>query len=70
MDHATGLGHRRSAASLALSARRPATVYLKITIIETPPVLQAKASFGVGDEPGARPREHGVEVSRYAQARM
>jgi hypothetical protein len=35
-DYATGPGHRQSAANLAPSARRPATVFLRTVIIEAP----------------------------------
>jgi hypothetical protein len=46
MGYATGLGHRRSAASAALSARRPATVFLGAAIIEAPPAMPQASVLG------------------------
>jgi hypothetical protein len=57
MDYATGLGHRRSAASSALSARRPAMVFLRIAIIEAPPAMQASV-LGDNAQVPAEPAVH------------
>ena len=58
MDYATGLGHRRSAASPALSAHRPATVFLRIAIIEAPPAMPQASVLGDNAPTPAEPTVH------------
>ena len=58
MDYATGLGHQRSAASPALSARRPATVFLRIAIIEAPPAMPQASVLGDNAPAPAEPAVH------------
>jgi hypothetical protein len=58
MGYATGLGRRRSAASPALSARRPATVFLRIAIIEAPPAMPLASVLGDNAPAPAEPAVH------------
>ena len=58
MDYATGLGHRRSAPSPALSAHRPATVFLGIAIIEAPPAMPQESVPGDNAPAPAEPTVH------------
>ena len=58
MGYATGLGHRQSAASPALSARRPATVFLRIAIIEAPPAMPQASVLGDNAAAPAEPTVH------------
>src|SRR5258708_39867024 len=58
MDYATGLGHRRSAASPALSARRPAAGFLRIAIIEAPPAMPQASVLGDNAPAPAGPTGH------------
>ena len=58
MDYATGLGHRQSAANPAQSARRPATVFLRIAIIEAPPAMPQASVLGDNAPAPAEPTVH------------
>jgi hypothetical protein len=58
MDYATGLGHRRSAASPAPSARRPATVFVRIAITAAPPAMPQASVLGDNGPAPAEPAVH------------
>ena len=58
MDYATGLGHRRSATSPALSARCPATVLLRIATIVVPPAMPQASVLGDNAPAPAEPAVH------------
>jgi integrase len=69
MGYATGRGHRRSAASPALSARCPATAFLRIAIVEAPPAMPQASVLGDNAPAPAEPTRKVAKPCRLPTTR-